>query len=184
MRWSALAVLFVTAATAASAPAFVDVHDVAPKVRIEMRYAMKENFLHEAVYPCARCLLRRDAANALGKAQRAAEKKGYGLKVWDCYRPVAVQEAMWRIEPDPRFVADPKKGSVHNRGGAVDITLVTASGGELEMPTKHDDFSEAAFANAPADADATLHRAILRSAMEGAGFSVMSSEWWHFDYTG
>src|SRR4051812_43860989 len=89
-----------------------------------------------------------------------------------------------RPRRDPRFVADPKKGSVHNRGGAVDITLVTATGGELEMPTKHDDFSDAAFANAPADADATLHRAILRSAMEGAGFSVMPTEWWHFDYTG
>ena len=160
----------------------VDVATVAPHVREEMRYALKENFLHAAVYPCARCLLRQDAAEALREVQSALEKQGLGLKVWDCYRPHAVQEAMWKILPDARFVANPAKGSVHNRGGAVDITLVDSSGKALEMPTPHDDFSEKAYADAPASPEATRNRATLRKAMEAGGFHGIKTEWWHFDF--
>lgn len=172
-------------ATTHAAPRFVDVTTVAPHVRLEMRYAAADNFLHAAVYPaCARCLLREDAAKGIAKAQAALEAEGYGLKLWDCYRPPAVQVAMWKIEPDARFVANPATGSVHNRGGAVDVTLVTRDGGALEMPTKHDDFTSAAYLDAPASPAATKNRAILHEALEGAGFTPIKTEWWHFDYEG
>jgi D-alanyl-D-alanine dipeptidase len=173
-----------TATAAATPTALVDITTVAPRIRLEMRYAQPDNFLHRAVYPCARCLLRPEAAKDLSRVQASLEKAGYGLKVWDCYRPPAVQREMWKLVPDPRFVADPSKGSVHNRGGAVDITLVDAKGGALEMPTAHDDFTAAAAAEAPASAAATRNRAILRSAMESEGFTALPTEWWHFDAHG
>lgn len=162
----------------------VDVATVAPAVRIDLRYATKDNFLHEAVYPCGRCLLHRQAAEALALAQATLAARGLGLKVWDCYRPPSVQRKMWALLPDARYVADPKRGSIHNRGGAVDLTLVDAAGNELPMPTAFDDFSLAAAAAAPASPDATRNRATLREAMEGAGFNAIRTEWWHFDAAG
>ncbi|HVO30232.1 MAG TPA: M15 family metallopeptidase [bacterium] len=174
----------VAASPPPAAPPFVDVSRAAPGVRLDMRYAAPDNFLHAAVYPCARCLLREPAAKAIAAAEVAAEARGFHLLLWDCYRPPAVQKAMWAIEPDPRFVADPAKGSVHNRGGAVDVSLTTATGAAVTMPTKHDDFSVAAYADAPASAEAAKNRATLRAVMSSAGFAVMPTEWWHFDYQG
>lgn len=162
----------------------VDVAKVAPGARFDMRYAQSDNFLKKTVYPCARCLLRREAADALARAQTALEKDGYGLKLWDCYRPLAVQHEMWKIVSDPKWVADPKKGSVHNRGGAIDVTLVTKDGADLEVPSAHDDFTEKAYADAPASEAAAKHRAILRKALEAEGFAVFPSEWWHFNAKG
>lgn len=163
---------------------FVDVAESIPSVRLDMRYAQADNFLKKTVYPCARCLLKREAAEALAKAQIALEKDGYGLKLWDCYRPLAVQHEMWKIVPDARFVADPKKGSIHNRGGAVDVTLVTKDGKDLELPTAHDDFSAKAAPDAPTTEAAAKHREILRKALEAQGFTIMKTEWWHFDASG
>lgn len=188
-----LAVLLVFAACAprpaphsspSPAPAFVDVAAIAPGIRLDMRYAGPDNFLKKTVYPCARCLLRKDAAEAVARAQAALEKEGYGLLLWDCYRPLAVQREMWKIVSDPKFVADPAKGSVHNRGGAIDVTLVTRDGQPLELPTAHDDFSEKAAAGAPASEAAAKHRALLRKALEAEGFTVLPSEWWHFSAKG
>ncbi len=172
------------ASPASSGGALVDVHDRAPGVVLDMRYARPENFLHEAVYPCARCLLREDAARAIAKAQEALHARGLGLVLWDCYRPPAVQQAMWAKVPDARFVANPKKGSVHQRGGAVDVSLVDSEGHLLEMPTAHDDFSSRAAADAPASPEATKNRATLREAMEAAGLTGIRTEWWHFDVAG
>lgn len=178
----------ILALLATSAPAvprqLVDVATVAPGIRLEMRYATADNFLGRAVYPCARCLLAEEAAQALARVETALEAQGLHLKLWDCYRPPAVQAEMWKLRPDPRFVADPRKGSNHSRGGAVDLTLVDASGAELEMPTAHDDFSDRARADAPASAAAAAHRATLRKAMEAEGFAIARSEWWHFNAAG
>ena len=162
----------------------VDILDVAPTIEVDMRYAKPDNFLHAAVYPCARCLLRREAAMSLASVEKALEARGLRLKLWDCYRPPAVQQAMWGVLPDARFVADPKKGSVHERGGAVDVTLMDASAKELEMPTGHDDFTRKAYADAPASPEAAKNRAALRAAMEAEGWSGIRTEWWHFDAAG
>lgn len=164
----------------AAPPALVEPTGIA----LEMRYAKPDNFLHEAVYPCARCLLRPETAAALERVEAALAKDGRHLKLWDCYRPRSVQLAMWKLVPDPRFVADPSKGSVHNRGGAVDATLVDSTGNELLMPTHHDDFTPAAYADAPASPEAAANRALLTKAMAAEGFTVMPTEWWHFDYAG
>lgn len=170
--------------TPSAATRLVDVATLVPGIRLEMRYATADNFLNEAVYPCARCLLTEDAAAALGRVEASVAQHGLHLKVWDCYRPQAVQKRMWQLVPDARFVANPAKGSNHSRGAAVDLTLVDANGSALEMPTAHDDFTEKARADAPASAAATTNRAILRAAMEAEGFSVAPSEWWHFSAKG
>ena len=124
MRASCLALVVVVtamplhAAISAPKPAprnLVDVTSVAAGVKLEMRYAAKDNFLKEAVYPCARCLVAADVAAALARVETAVEKQGLHLKMWDCYRPQSVQFQMWKILPDARFVADPHRGSNHCR---------------------------------------------------------------------
>ena len=168
----------------APTPVLVEVLTLAPTIRLEMRYATPDTFLKEAVYPCARCLLRPEAVEALARVEAALATTGLHLKVWDCYRPPEVQAKMWAILPDARYVANPRTGSRHGRGGAVDVTLVDASGVELEMPTKHDDFTEAARADAPASEAAVRNRATLRAAMEAEGFGIAATEWWHFNAKG
>jgi D-alanyl-D-alanine dipeptidase len=175
----ALAALHLSAAPGPDE--LVDVARAVPGIQLDLRYATADNFLREAVYPCGRCLLRRPAAEALARAQAALAEKGLGLRVWDCYRPPAVQRKMWALVPDARYVANPAKGSIHNRGAAVDLTLVDAEGRALTMPTAFDDFSAAAAAEAPASTEAARNRATLRAAMEAAGFAGIRSEWWHFD---
>ena len=169
----------------ATPPALVDVATVAPGIRLDIRYATAKNFTGRALYPAARCLLRPGVAERLARAQEAAAAQGLGLKVFDCYRPLSVQRAMWTLVPDERYVADPAKGSRHNRGAAVDLTLVDASGKELPMPTAFDDFS----ARAHRDYDdlppnVIANRAQLERLMQDAGFSGLPTEWWHFDADG
>jgi len=168
----------------ASAADLVDVAVAVPGLRLDLRYATPDNFLRIAVYPCGRCLLRRPAAEALARAQASLAARGLGLLLWDCYRPLSVQRAMWALVPDGRYVADPARGSIHNRGGAVDLTLVDRDGKLLAMPTPFDHFGPEAAAEAPAPAEAAAHRATLRAAMEEAGFTGIRTEWWHFDAPG
>jgi D-alanyl-D-alanine dipeptidase len=104
-----------------------------------------------------------------------------GLKLWDCYRPSAVQQQMWNAAPAPGYVADPRLGSNHNRGAAIDLTLVDARGRDLWMPTDFDEFSPRAHGNAPAPKAAARNRKILRDAMAAEGFLPLLTEWWHFD---
>ncbi|HZI12436.1 MAG TPA: M15 family metallopeptidase [Myxococcus sp.] len=149
----------------------------------DLRYATEDNFLKRKVYPdTARCLLLPESAQRLKQAADTLRPKGYRLKVYDCYRPRAVQYEMWKIMPVPGYVADPKKGSNHNRGGAVDLTLVTLDGKEVEMPTAFDAFVPAAHHGYAGGTEASRkHREILREAMEGAGFKPNRMEWWHYD---
>ena len=174
------------------APELVDVTTVDPTIRLDLRYATRDNFTGVAVYPAARCLLRRDAAERLARVQHRLQADGLGLLVWDCYRPLAVQERFWALVPDERYVARPQRqngrplaGSKHNRGAAVDVTLVDATGRPLEMPTGFDDFSERAHRGAanvkPA---ARVNAARLESAMTAEGFQPLPTEWWHFDAPG
>ena len=170
----------------------VDLAAVDPTIRIDIRYATTGNFTGVAVYPVARCLLRRDAAERLARVQRRLRADGLGLLVWDCYRPFAVQERFWALVPDERYVARPERrdgrpvaGSKHNRGAAVDVTLVDAAGAALAMPTGFDDFSERAHRGAPGVppvARANAER--LEAAMVSEGFEPLPTEWWHFDAPG
>ncbi len=160
----------------------LDITTIAPDIRLEMRYATTNNFLKQAVYSKARCLLRDPVARSLQRAQADLKTKGYGLKLYDCYRPLSVQKAMWKIVPDGRYVANPATGSRHNRGAAVDITLVDAQGQALEMPSDFDDFSERAYRDSPTMTAATRqHVQILTDALEAQGFTTIESEWWHYD---
>lgn len=162
---------------------FVLVEAVAPGVRVDLRYAKTHNFTHKQVYPAsARCYLRLDVAQRVGRVQERLWAKGLGLKLLDCYRPLRVQKRFWQLVPDERYVANPQKGSRHNRGAAVDLTLVDREGREQEMPTAFDDFSERAHRNFMALPEGAIaNRQQLQDAMVAEGFVPMPTEWWHFD---
>ena len=164
---------------------FVEIIKLNPKIQLDLRYATSNNFLGEKVYPDARCFLRTPAAKALDKVQKELETFGLGLLIFDGYRPLSVQKKMWEIMPDGRYVADPKKGSRHNRGMAVDVSLVDQDGIPLEMPTPFDSFKREAHHDfMDLFNKVKLNRWILRTIMEKHGFSAISSEWWHYDYKG
>lgn len=159
----------------------VDVTTLDPTFVIEMRYAMPDNFLKRTMYDRAVALLRKPVAERLARVQKALAPKGYRIKIWDAYRPHSVQVEMWKLVPNEDFVANPKKGSSHGRGAAVDVTLVDKDGKELDMGTAHDDFSKKAFPESPEVSEAArVNRRILNAAMEAEGFKRIKTEWWHF----
>jgi D-alanyl-D-alanine dipeptidase len=164
----------------------VDVAAAVPAVTLEVRYATTNNFMHEVLYPAARVFLRRPAAMALREVEQELAAQHLGLKVFDGYRPYRVTRRMWEPYKNPDFVADPAKGSRHNRGAAVDLTLIDLrTGSELAMPTPYDDFTAKArqdFNDLPPEAIA--NRALLRDVMVKHGFVPLPSEWWHFDFGG
>lgn len=164
-------------------PELVDAVEAVPGLALDVRYATENNFTGKKLYDVARCLLRPQVAKDLAKAQAFLKPKGYGLKVFDCYRPFSVQKKMWEVMPVNGLVAPPAKGgSNHNRGAAVDITLIKLDGSEVEMPTGYDDFGKAARINSTLPTkEAQRHRTILQDAMIRAGFKPMYMEWWHFD---
>jgi len=164
----------------------VELTSLDPTIRLDIRYATADNFLSTPVYGEARAFLQRPAAEALRRAHRALEGTGHGLLVHDAYRPWWVTKVFWEATPEDKrdFVADPAKGSRHNRGCAVDLTLFRLSDGRaVEMPSLYDEMTERAY---PGWAGGAAHsrrlRDLLRSAMEQEGFAVFESEWWHFDY--
>jgi len=162
----------------------VDISTINPNIKKDIYYATTNNFTGQILYKSAKCYLRKTTAEKLNKVQKILEEKGLGLKVWDGYRPLSAQKKMWKIVPDPQFVADPSKGSMHNRGAAVDVTLVDLkTGKELEMPTGFDDFSAnaAAYCTEGISKEAINNRTILQDAMTKCGFLIFKSEWWHFN---
>lgn len=167
---------------AGSKTSFVDIRSVNSRIALDIRYATTNNFTKRKLYRQARCILRAPVAQALSRVQTDLETQGLGLKVFDCYRPLSVQKLMWQIVPDPRYVANPATGSRHNRGAAVDLTLVDRTGKSVPMPTEFDDFSDRAsysYQNLPAQV--IKNRQTLRNAMVKQGFSPLETEWWHFD---
>jgi D-alanyl-D-alanine dipeptidase len=159
----------------------VDITAAIPDAVIDMRYATVDNFTGKQVYPVARCKLRRAVATRLAKAAAALRKQGRRLLVWDCYRPTSVQEAFWKLVPDERYVANPKQGSRHSRGAAVDVGLVDADGKPVTLPTKFDEFTEAAHRSKALAGEQGAEARRLEKAMKAAGFVGMPTEWWHFD---
>jgi D-alanyl-D-alanine dipeptidase len=147
-----------------------------------MKYATSDNFLKAKVYDCAECFLRLKTVKAMLNANTEFMKKGYKIKIFDCYRPLDIQKRMWKIVPNPDYVANPSKGSIHNRGGAVDITLVDASGKELDMGTTFDFFGIQASHNYQNLSQVIKsNRALLKNIMIQNGFNSFDSEWWHYN---
>ena len=177
-----LSVTFLYAQKTKPMPEMVDIHQMNPSIILDIRYATSNNFLHQPVYKQARCFLVKEAAERLNEVQKELQTIGLGLKVFDGYRPLSVQKKMWAIMPDPGYVANPKHGSRHNRGSAVDLTLVDSTGKELAMPTPFDSFSERAhqdYMHLPAKI--RQNRWILRTVMEKHGFVPIRTEWWHYN---
>lgn len=157
-----------------------------PTLHLEIRYATSNNFVGRPVYGEARAFLQRPAAEALVRAHRELRQQGYGLLIFDGYRPWTITKLFWDVTPPDKheFVADPAEGSKHNRGCAVDLSMFDlATGQEAEMPSAYDEMSERAYpayrGGTPAQRE---RRDLLRHAMEKQGFRVEPNEWWHFNY--
>jgi len=164
----------------------VDLEKAINKVVLDIRYATTNNFTHQRLYSAPKALVRQPVADALQKIQMELKVKGIGLKIFDAYRPYAITLQFYKVYPDTTFVASPRTGSRHNRGCAVDLTLVDLkSGKELEMPTPFDDFTaKAAQAATNLPPKALKNRQLLREIMKKYGFSPLASEWWHYDFNG
>jgi len=160
----------------------VNVKEVNPRIIVDMKYATEDNFTKKKLYDSSTCFLKRSTAIKLDAVQKELERINLGLKVWDCYRPLAVQRTLWQILPDERYVANPEKGSRHNRASSVDVTLVDSQGKELPMPTGFDDFSPKAHHHYQDLPDQVIkNRELLKGLMEKAGFIPLPEEWWHYD---
>ncbi len=153
--------------------------------KYDIRYATTNNFVGEAVYDCGVCLLRPEAAQALIKANQYFMSKGYCIQLFDCYRPYQVQIKLWEKVPNPAYVADPYNGgSIHNRGAAVDLTLVTLAGDYVDFGTDYDFFGkEAHIDNLDLPEQVLANRKFLREGLQAVGFKEIRTEWWHFSYT-
>jgi D-alanyl-D-alanine dipeptidase len=167
----------------------VPLHHACPTVRVDLRYATEHNFFKTRLYDDDCAWLLQATACKLSKAASLAAERGLLLVVLDAYRPLAVQDLMWRILPDPDFVAPATRGSIHNRGAAVDVTLAYGDGRLVAMPSEFDDFSERAshayrgaegMETKALEAAALEARDFLRSCMESAGFKAYEAEWWHY----
>ena len=151
----------------------------------DLKYATVNNFTKQQVYECGACYVRVPTAKALLEVSAKFKSLGYRIKFFDCYRPFSVQKKMWELFPNPYYLARPSKGSVHNRGGAVDLTLVDEEGNELDMGTAFDHFGkESHHAYTELAPDVLQNRKLLRSLMEQHGFWTIRTEWWHYNYKG
>lgn len=149
----------------------------------KMAYADTANFMGQKIYPCAKCFLRAEVAQALEKANALANQKSLKLVIFDCYRPYGYQQKMFEIVNNPKYVAPPGKGSNHNRGAAVDLSLADNEGNLLDMGNEFDDFSSLShYISDKISAKAQNNRKQLRDIMKEAGFTPYDNEWWHFDY--
>ena len=163
---------------------FVNIASYSNDFAFEMRYATDNNFLEKKVYDCSNCLMRYEVAKAIIMANDSLNKLGYKVKFFDCFRPVEVQRKMWEIYPDARYVANPyTSGSVHNKGAALDITLLTLEDEFVDMGTDFDYFGEEAHHSYINFTEKVLNnRRTLKSVMESFGFAAIRTEWWHYNY--
>jgi len=163
----------------------VDILTIDSTFVLDIRYATENNFTKKKLYPVAKAKLRRKAAESLSSIQKELRTSNLRLKIYDGYRPLAIQWKLWEIVPNEDFVANPKKGSKHNRGAAVDLTIIDSLGNEVEMPTGYDDFTEkASHEYMNLTEQAIKNRALLKDVMVRHGFQPIKSEWWHYDFRG
>ncbi|MGO8869713.1 MAG: D-alanyl-D-alanine dipeptidase [Alphaproteobacteria bacterium] len=150
-------------------------------VKLALAYGTADNFTGRPIYRRAACYLHPDAAKALARAIEQAAGLGLALKIFDAYRPTEAQWLMWRHTPDPEFLADPRRGSPHSRGVALDLTLVDRAGGELEMGTAFDDFTPRSHhGSLEVSRTAQRNRHLLLGIMSAAGWDFYRNEWWHY----
>ena len=178
--------LAVLAVSAQVDTAIVYLGSIDSTVVMDVKYATTDNFVGKVLYSTNKVYLRKAVAEKLSEANSyLKENYNLSIKIFDGYRPLSVQKQMWEIYPDDRYVANPIKGSRHNRGAAVDITLIDSDGNELEMGTPYDDFTNKAhyaYQNLPKQV--LENRKLLREVMDKFGFDPITSEWWHFDFRG
>lgn len=162
----------------------INVSTLPTNFELEIKYASTQNFTNTKLYDCPRCYLQKEVAWALKKANDSFCELGYKIKLYDCYRPLSVQKKMWSIFPNPKYVANPyAKTSIHTRAAAVDLTLVTLEGCEVNMGTDYDFFGKEAhtdYNNLPKEV--LQNRKILQDVLRYFGFSPIRTEWWHFSY--
>ena len=150
-------------------------------VEFDIAYATDRNFTGQPVYRRAACYLHRDAADGLARAVRLAREIGFGLRIFDAFRPTEAQWVLWNHTPDPDFLADPRRGSPHSRGVAVDLTLIDGAGKALEMGTEFDAFTPRSHhGNLEVSAEAQFNRHVLLGLMTAAGWDFYRNEWWHY----
>jgi D-alanyl-D-alanine dipeptidase len=167
-------------------PELVELIMLDPSIRLDIRYATSNNFLGRPVYEEPRAFLQLPAATALARVNKTLRGKGYGIVVFDAYRPWSVTKIFWDETPEDKkdFVADPRKGSRHNRGCAVDLSMFDLASGEIvQMPSEYDEMTERSHIEYEGGDEETRRlRDMLRAAMEVEGFQVYELEWWHYDY--
>ena len=167
-------------------PDLVELTSLDPSIKLDIRYASQNNFLSTPIYSQARAFLQRPAAEAVARVNRKLKPLGYGLLIHDAYRPWYVTKIFWDATPDDKkiFVADPREGSRHNRGCAIDLSLYDLTTGQpVDMVGVYDEMSERSYSGYPGGTSIQRwHRELLRQAMEQEGFEVYEFEWWHFDY--
>ncbi len=171
---------------ASSENELVNLSDFIPEIKLDIRYATNNNFTGKQIYRLARAYARKPVAESLKKIQADLKKQGLGLKIFDGYRPYSATVMFYETYHDTTYVASPYKGSRHNRGCALDLTVIDLkTGKELKMPTEYDSFKKEAWPSTPvSDPVIRSNRKTLIDAMEKHGFKVNSSEWWHFDFIG
>lgn len=181
-----LTIIFLSGITAFAAASAKLVPLEGDRFVLDLRYATADNFLKKDVYKdfgLNRCYVHPDLETKLRKLADLLAEKKLRLVLWDCYRPLTVQKAMWKLVPDARYVADPKHGSNHNRGIAVDVSLADETGLPLSMPTSFDDFTAKASPTsvcAVEDKNKCENRALLIELMAQVGLKPLSTEWWHY----
>lgn len=164
----------------------IDLEKFIPDIKLDIRYATTNNFTNERIYTLSKAYARRPVAESLKRIQADLKPLGLGLKIFDAYRPYKATVKFYEVYRDTTYVASPYRGSRHNRGCAIDLTLIDLkTGEELKMPTGFDSFSKAAWPSTPvSDPVVRKNRTTLINAMQKHGFRVNSSEWWHFDFIG
>ena len=163
---------------------FVDVSKYIPEIKIDLRYATTNNITGTVLYSSKTAYLRKGTADKLKKANEEFSKYGYVIKIWDAYRPRSVQYKLWAKIPDQRYIANPNRGSGHNRGTSVDITLIDKAGNEMKMPTDFDGFGPKSYrdcSDLPDEEKSNVK--FLGNIMAECGFRSIETEWWHFDDT-
>lgn len=162
----------------------VEIVKYIPAIKLDLRYATANNFMHRRMYRQAKACARLPVVKALQKVAQELQAHGLGLKIFDAYRPYWVTVQFYELTPDTNFVANPRFGSRHNRGCAIDLTLIDLeTGKDLDMPTGFDSFSHKAAANyTGATPLQTTNRELLKTMMQAHGFTVLKSEWWHYDF--
>lgn len=194
-RFAICFILFSTVISAQTAPPqeknkreakLVELVKLDKTIKLDIRYATENNFVGKAVYTEARAFLQKPAAEAVLRVHKKLKKQGLGIVIFDGYRPWAVTKLFWEVTPEDKrkFVANPKTGSKHNRGCAIDLSIYDLKTGKnVEMPSEFDEFTERASPNYKGGTEIeTKNRELLRNLMEAEGFSVNANEWWHFDY--